>query len=244
MIKGLFPKIGRILFPNDCTCELCGEETFSARLCEDCERTIFHNDGIVCPVCGRRTEKREICRDCKQRIPLFKRGVSALVYEGGAIPLIAAYKQGKSHLYSYFGELMLPFVAALPEFDGIVYVPLTKKRKSERGYNQSKLLADFIGENTGKPVLDILEKIKDTSEQKSLSGAERMENLNGCFAVSDKGLCKGKKLLLIDDVLTTGATANAVTKVLLRAGAKEIYYACAASTEYKPRIPIKPVKWI
>lgn len=222
------------LFPKDFTCEICGTETFGSHLCPRCQKEVTFNDGETCPVCGRKTTNAsEICIECKHTPPLFKKAVSAFVYESGGAALIAKFKNGSSYLKEYFAELVVKKLYSLPSFDAIVYVPMTKKAVFRREYNQAQLLAQSISGLTGKPVVvDAVIKTKDTPEQKSLSQKERAENLRHCFKVEKKDEIKGKNLLLVDDVLTTGATADAICKRLYKAGALNIYFASVASVEY------------
>ena len=222
------------LFPNCFTCDLCGIETFGCNLCPDCLKTVSFNNGTVCPVCGRKTCLAEICMECKAKAPVFKKAVSPLVYENGSAQLIAKFKNGSAYLKDYFADIISEKLKDFPEFDCIVYVPATEKSEYKRGYNQSELLAKSLSERIDKPVFNVLVKVKDTSEQKSLSRKERENNLNGCFKVEKRDLIKGRNVLLVDDVLTTGATADALSKKLLSAGAAHIYLATVASVEYKP----------
>lgn len=223
------------MFPEGYTCELCGVETFGKWICDECEEEMPYNFGITCPVCGRRNPKNQLCFDCVKKIPQYDKGVSALVYDGVVIRLVKVYKQGKRYLSDFFVPLMLPKIEELPPYDAIVYVPMTKKSLKARGYNQSKLLARKISEAVEKPVLDIIEKVADTPDQKNLSAEERAENLKTCFKITDRKACKGKTFLLVDDVLTTGATADAVCEKLKKAGAEKVYFAAIASVEYSPR---------
>ncbi len=235
MFNRLANSVKDAVFPIAYTCELCGRETFGKWLCADCEDEVSFNLGITCPQCGRRTQKAQLCFDCKTKIPQYKIGVSALVYDGVVIRLIKGYKQGKRYLKDYFAQLLQPKISELPPFDAFVYVPMTKKRQKERGYNQSRLLAERLSQLFGIPVADVIEKVADTPDQKRLSAEERAENLKTCFKIKDRKACKGKTFLLVDDVLTTGATADAVCSKLKAAGAAEIYFAAIASVEYSPR---------
>ena len=221
-------------FPNDFTCDICGGESFGSNLCADCKKSVIFNDAAACPVCGRRTVRPEICLECKAVVPAYKKGVSALVYENGAVILIQKYKNGAAYLKEYFSALIYDKLNGLPSFDAIVYVPMTKKALKKRGYNQSLLLAKCLSEKLNAPVIkDALEKTKDTAEQKTLTLKQREQNLNGCFAVKNPEAVKDKILLLTDDVLTTGTTANVLTVKLLAAGAKAVYFASVAAVEYK-----------
>lgn len=221
------------VFPKDFTCELCGEETFGNRLCSACFKTVAFNNGIACPVCGRKNAIPEICVECKAEPPLFKKAVSALIYADGGAALIAKFKTGSAYLKDYFADLITEKLSSLPAFDAIIYVPMTKKAFWKREYNQSELLAESISERIKIPVIkDAVIKTKDTPEQKKLSQKERAENLSHCFKAEKKEEIKGKNLLLVDDVLTTGATANAICKRLYKAGAINVYFATVASVEY------------
>lgn len=234
-LKNIAENIKSALFPLNFTCDLCGRETFDGtNLCPDCKVRVQENFGVTCPVCGRRTVRPEICYECKAQAPRFDRAVSPLVYEDGAAILVAKFKQGSGYLKEYFCDLLAKSAQMLPDFDFITYIPMTEKAQFKRGYNQAKLLAEGVAERLGKPLEeDVLIKIKETSEQKSLSRRERAENLEGCFFVHRRKICQGKNILLIDDVLTTGATADAACKLLRGAGAVKIYFAAAASVEYK-----------
>lgn len=222
------------IFPENYTCELCGTEIFKGRLCKDCSDGLEENDGATCPVCGRKTAVNEICMECKAHLPEFKRAVSALCYGGASAALIAKFKNGSAYLSGYFAELLKPKTDLLPPADGIVYVPMTAKALKRRGYNQSRLLAESLSKATGAPVLkDALIKTKETADQKSLDRAERLKNLSDCFK-ADKKLVSGKRILIVDDVMTTGATLDAVAFKLKKAGAKEVFAATAASVTYTP----------
>lgn len=233
MIKEAEKLLRDYIFPENYTCELCGAEIFAGRLCFSCEKTVEMNDKHTCPVCGRKTAKSEICIECKARLPEFKKAVSAMVYGGGAVGLIAKFKNGGAYLADYFAELLLPKIKTFPHIDGITYVPMTKKAYSARGYNQAYRLAKSLSAFTGIPLLkDALAKICETRGQKTLGRAERAENLLNCFK-ADAKLVKGKSVLVVDDVLTTGATLDAVVSKLKKAGAAEVFAATAASVEYK-----------
>ena len=221
-------------FPRSFTCDICGVETFEGNICPDCLKELPLNNGITCPVCGRKNNVKEICIECKAIPPVFKAAFSPLVYEGRTTLLISKFKNGAAYLKDYFADLISEKIVRLPKIDWIVYVPMTEKAIKKRGYNQAELLAKALSEKSDIPLLlDAVIKIKDTHEQKSLSRKERMKNLSGCFKVEKRAEIKGKKVLLIDDILTTGATSDSIGKKLLDAGASYVYLATVASVEYK-----------
>jgi ComF family protein len=113
---------------------------------------------------------------------------------------------------------------------------MTKKAEKERGYNQSEILAQALAKRLALPYIKgATIKVRGTPPQKTLTRREREKNLAGCFK-ADKKLVNGKTLILVDDVLTTGATANAVCDALKKAGAKAVYFATVASVEYKKEL--------
>lgn len=234
MLKQLCKTLRDTLFPLNYTCDICGAETFGTNLCVDCAETVIFNNKTTCPVCGRKTVRPEICLECKNVLPKYKKAVSAIVYEDGGVALIAKFKNGGAYLKEYFADLLYEKLKELPPPDCIVYVPLTKKSLSRRGYNQTKLLAKALSERTAIPVIyGALEKVKETAQQKILTRKERRENLKGAYRAVKKDELAGKTVLVSDDVLTTGATADEVCSAVLKAGATQVYFASVASVEYK-----------
>lgn len=233
----LLDKIKEILFPKNFVCDLCGTEVFDGtNLCDGCKGRIVKNDKFTCPVCGRRTFRDEICITCKAKAPNYKKGVSCFVYDDGATILMHKFKNGHAYLKDYYVPLLAEKCKSLPKCDAILYVPMTEIAVKKRGYNQAKLLADGVGEILGVPVLDdVLVKVKDTDEQKTLSHKEREENIKSCFKVACATNVIGKNVLLIDDVLTTGATMQTITQKLLKKKVKGVYCATVCSVEYKLR---------
>jgi ComF family protein len=113
-------------------------------------------------------------------------------------------------------------------FDIIVPVPLHPARERERGFNQAALLAELFGLRTSIPVKPMLQRIRYTTTQTAFDRAERMENLHNAFRLRKKGDVRGLRVLLIDDVLTTGSTLSECARVLKRAGAISVHAATAA----------------
>lgn len=230
----LLEKIADLLFPDNLTCNSCGKEIFDGRyLCDECAKDFKLNDGPTCPVCGRKTTSPSLCLECKASAPLFKRAVSAAVYEGTVAKLVISFKNGSTHLKRYFASLMKDKAEEFSDANAICFVPMTKSAELKRGYNQSALLAGELGKRLNLPVLKgAIVKKKQTKSQKTLNFAARLENLKGCFTAYS-GMVKGKRIILVDDVLTTGATAEAVTAELMKKGAECVYLATFASVEYK-----------
>ena len=235
LIQFIKDKISRYDDAHNFTCDNCGGEVFDGRrLCETCQEEMPYNNGSVCPFCGRRVREEGTCLDCKQKPLGVEKARSLFVYEGDAIRLVRFFKSGRKYLFRTFVEGMLPIVEKeFAEADCVTYVPMTKKAQKKRGYNQSRLLAEGLARATGKPLLDVAEKKRETADQRELTRAEREENMQNVFSVTDKAQVKDKKILIADDTLTTGATASALAEALKKAGAAAVYLITAASVEKK-----------
>lgn len=215
------------------TCDVCGREVFAGEhVCDSC-RAALPAIGRHCPVCGRRVREEGVCAACKQRRPVAGKVRSCFSHEGEAARLVLRFKRGERYLACTLAEWMLPLLAAFPGTDALVPVPMTKRAKRRRGFDQTLLLARELSEWSGVPVLCAAEKRRDTPPQKSLSRSERAKNLEGCFRVADRAAVRGKTLLIVDDTYTTGATADELAAVLLRAGAKEVNALTFTSVEDK-----------
>lgn len=198
------------------------------------------NDKNTCPVCGRKTFRPEICMECKSKPPLFKKAVSAFVYEKGVTVLISKFKKDKPYLKNYFAEKLAECLVGFPEIDCIVYVPVTPLSAIKRGYNQSRLLAAALSKRIQTPVIyGAIKIVKKTRVQKGLTGKKRIENVKGAFKIKKRKEINGKSVLLVDDVMTTGATVNEISRVLLKAGAAKVYVATVASVEYQNTVKKK-----
>ncbi|MBR7186568.1 MAG: ComF family protein [Clostridia bacterium] len=217
------------------TCDVCGREVFGGeRICAPCQKELPWNDQIVCPFCGRRVREPGVCIECKQRPLGVIKARSVFVHEGEAARLIVRFKRGEKYLFRTLAELALPLVQSEFEFiDAVIGVPMTERAVKKRGYNQAHLLAEQIAELSEKQVLAPVKKQRETDSQKFLSRREREKNLDGCFHVEKRSAVKGKRILIVDDTLTTGATVSALADALSRAGALQIYALTITGVENK-----------
>lgn len=234
LMKKVLVWIDKLLCPHRLTCNLCGREVYYGEdFCEDCQKKIKLNDGMICENCGRATNiPTKRCYSCSEEWAIDK-ARSAFLYEDGGEAIIKKMKYGGK---KYIAEILAPYLKSVyvkntfaP--DVITYVPMTDRKRKLRGFNQAKLLADSLAKIVDNRSIALLLKTKETEEQKHLDLKERRENLAKCFKVIDKKVVEGKKILLIDDVLTTGATAHAIAKVLKRSGAKSVYLLTATSVQ-------------
>ena len=232
-IKTIKEKIARYDDTHNFTCDNCGGEVFDGRrLCKTCKAELPYNNGHVCPFCGRRVKEPGTCLDCKKKPLQVEKARSLFLYEGDAAMLIRSFKSGKKYLYRTFTEELLPVVEReFSDVDLITYVPMTKRAQRKRGYNQAKLLAEGLAKATGKELLCSVEKKRETADQRELTRTEREENMRNVFTVTDREQVKGKRVLIADDTLTTGATAGALSEALKKAGAAAVYLVTVASVE-------------
>lgn len=208
-------------------------------LCRPCFRDFVPVESPRCPICGRPFRSGaghdRVCEDCLRKRPFFDEARGPYHYQG---PVMAALQQfkynGKSHLAGVLGPLLAVFAADwLKDLPSplIIPVPLHPKRLRERGFNQSLLLAKYVTEMLGADQDNlILRRTRYTRPQTGLKSAERRKNLRGAFGLVDKKAVRGRSVILVDDVATTGTTLNACARVLKRAGTKRVFGLVLAKT--------------
>ncbi len=216
------------------TCDVCGREVFAnERICKICFPLLPWNR-VVCPFCGRKVGEEGVCLDCKERRIAVDLARSLFVHEGEAARLVVRFKRGEKYLFRTFAEYLAPCLEKnFPDADAVTFVPMTERAEKERGYNQSRLLAEAVAERSGRTFLAPAVKRRETAAQKFLSRAEREENLKGCFRVEDKKSVAGRRIVIIDDTLTTGATAGELCAVLRKAKAEKVYLLTITSVPKK-----------
>jgi ComF family protein len=162
-----------------------------------------------------------LCAACREREPPFDRARSAVAYDGVAASAIHLMKyQRRQLLVRPLGALLLPLLEELGPVDGVVPVPLHVQRLREREFNQALALAQVICRSTGWPLWwDLLERTRPTRAQVGLDAAERRRNVRQAFRVRNADAVQGQRVLLVDDVMTTGSTVYECARVLKRAGA-------------------------
>lgn len=228
------------LFLKNGTCPICGKVLFVTDrfLCRQCEDDLPIISNPTCLQCGRPifAADRDRCRPCsKLRLP-FAGGYAYLDYEDAGKKLVQAIKfKDRPYLGIWVGSQMGQAIAKkswVKEIDLIIPVPLHPNRRSERGYNQSEKIAEGIfaalrqtSPEAPQLVTEILLRSRDTRHQIGQGRAERLRNLTGAFVVEEIEMIQNKTILLVDDVLTTGATLAETSLTLLEAGAKKIHIA-------------------
>jgi ComF family protein len=164
----------------------------------------------------------------------FTRAFAAFVYQEPVRGLILALKHASN---GFAAEIFAPYMAAilLKEFGArlkdftLVPVPLSKRRLRHRGYNQAELIANAVSAHLDIAVSRVVTRVKKTTPQVNMTVAQRAENVRSAFAVTDPKSVRGRRFIIIDDVITSGSTANEIARVLFESGAAEINILAAAS---------------
>lgn len=239
-LKVLFSKLDRRKNEYDerynFTCDVCGREVFdNERICAACKKTLPWNDGFVCPFCGRKVLEAGTCIECKDEPLKVQKARSCFTHEGEALRLVLRFKkQGQKYLFRTLCDCLEPLLQKeFPPYAALSFIPMTEKAEKARGYNQSRLLAEELARRTGREFLDVAKKTKETPQQKTLGKRERAKNLEGCFRVFDRKRVRDREIVLIDDTMTTGATASTLADALKRAGARNVFLLTVTSVQKK-----------
>ena len=221
-----------ILFPPLChCCRAFIPGRAEIPLCPACMGTIRVIDSPLCPVCGvphaRKGGIDHLCGTCLTATRPFDRARSALGFDGPVQDLIHRFKYGKkAHLSRPLGLLASRFLEGLrtdAAADLIVPVPLHDRRLRARGFNQAQLIGAVVAKRWGIPLsADNLRRIRWTEPQTGLAAADRERNVRGAFEVVRPERFEGRRLLLVDDVFTTGSTVTECARALKTAGAREV----------------------
>jgi len=217
------------IFPSRCAfCKgfLLWEEHY---ICQGCWQKLDLTISPYCPRCGNpHWEDGQVCFQCQGRDYYFDSAMSVGWYEGVLKTAINLYKyKGKRQLAGPLGQLLISYWEIKRRnysIDLIIPIPLHRRKRREREYNQSELLARRLGNYFKIPISCYnLVRVSYRLPQVGLSYRERWENVKGIFRVKNPWELSGKKILLIDDVYTTGATSNECSRILREAGAEKIW---------------------
>lgn len=218
-------------------CVVCGKEIFDGGyFCDKCRSELPRNDGAICNHCGRKLNSyAEYCSTCKGTLVSVDKARSAFIYDKPISKLIKdlKYYNARFIVDVFVEELSHIYFKNYFNADLLTYVPMTKKSEWKRGYNQSELLAERLSEKAGIPLVNCLIKTRETDRQANLNKEKRLTNLSDAFKVLDKAAVKDKKVLIVDDVSTTGATGEALASKLKKAGAQKVYLLTVASVPSK-----------
>jgi ComF family protein len=218
-----------LVFPP--RCPACSRRTERVALCSRCDAAISRIASPICPVCGESfagAGPDHLCRRCTARTPHFDRARAPALYRhGSASPLIETlyrFKYGRDvTLAPVLGRFLADHCPLPIDHEVVVPVPLDIARMRWRGFNQAVMLGRALALAAGRPLAPYaLERRRVTAPQVGLGDAERRRNVAGAFAVRDATPIRGRSVLLVDDVMTTGATVDECARILRRGGAARI----------------------
>ncbi|MCP1622054.1 ComF family protein [Pseudomonas nitroreducens] len=220
-------------------CLLCGAVTEQAALplCAGCDDDLPWLGGH-CEICALPLPASGLtCGQCLRRAPAFQRVETPLRYGFPVDALVTRFKhQANAPLGRLLGQLLErhllhAYEEGLPRPDRLIPVPLSRRRERQRGFNQAQLLAQWLASPLGLPVDNhTIRRTRDTPAQQGLDAATRKKNLRNAFTLADGAVVDGLHLALVDDVLTTGATAERIARLLRGAGARRVDVYCLART--------------
>lgn len=240
----MFEKIWKIIldmvYPQNLNCIFCHmpiPRSNRYSICKKClEKIIFiHNS---CECCGKPTINTsleldrpiEACPYCQGKRFLFDRNISFIEY--GDLSKLMVFKlkySAKTYMAKIIGEIMADSLLEshqdlVARMDIITFVPLNKKRLESRGFNQAEKIGAYLAALIGLPMVSLVERVKNTDKLHGLSSQERRRMLKNSFKLKEeaKDLVYGKNILIVDDIFTTGATVDEISKVLRLAGAQEL----------------------
>ena len=243
----MFKSLLEIVFPSNIYCIACGniiDKTRPYSLCDDCLENFNWIGEKTCRKCGKILEREyggEYCFQCLENDYSFERAFACVQY--GAFeksPILQLKYNEKTYIAEKIGEMMYDRISLENlETDIIVPVPMHKKKEQVRGYNQVKLMAKVLARKMNIVYNDkVLIRAKATPPMSKRSREERKTNVWEAFKVmeQEKNVIKGKNILLIDDIFTTGSTADSCSKKLVDGGAKSVnvlVYAIGANARYQ-----------
>lgn len=226
----------KLLFVDSASCIVCDDEINGKNpygLCDKCYNKLEFIGEKCCIRCGKPSENEaKYCLLCQNETRYFDTARSAVKYKGNVQKLILEYK---FHNKRYLAKYLAKFIEYTVEEYGIKYdivvpIPLSKSREKERKYNQ---VSEMLRHTKLSPVVEVLTKTRDNERQSLMAGKERRDNVLGVYAVTDKAAVKGKHVLLVDDIITTGATVNEASRVLMASGAQSVTAVSVAHAEYR-----------
>lgn len=224
-----------LVFPM--RCPVCDRPApYPELICPACRKRLVLVGEPRCLKCGKHIgdEGEEYCKGCRCAVHRFEQGRGLFVYRSAAMSIYRFKYAGRREYACFYAEQIVKNLGRTMygwKPDALVPVPIHASRRRERGYNQAEVLAREIGKRTGIPVRsDLLRRVKKTLPQKLLDNAGRQNNLKRAFKISGNDV-KLERVILVDDIYTTGSTVDACAEELKRAGVKKVYFITVAIVE-------------
>ena len=224
-----------IIYPEKNTCFICNiydENINDKYICPACEGKFKKITAPLCIKCSKPISYESsnfLCADCNIFEKSFESSKSLFLYEGITKESIYKFKYyNHAYLYKLFANLLIDYMYEnnYRQFDYITSVPLHKSKLRTRGYNQSELIASYISSHMSIPYIDVLKRKIKTTKQSAQSKEERRKNMEAAFTIKSPikyQYIKNSSVLLVDDVYTTGSTAEECSKTLLNFGLSKVY---------------------
>lgn len=243
-MKGILSALGEgfldLIYPSNIYCISCGNIIDDSRpyaLCDVCVRSLKWANGKTCDRCGKRLQEgygSDLCTDCADMQHSFEKGFTCVEYGAAERELLHRFKyKDQAYLGRKLAEIMYDRIRIEElEADLILSVPMFKKKEKKRGYNQAEVMAKSLAKYMERPYArKLLTRIVETEAMSRLSALGRRRNIREVFSVPRDKIDQvaGKVILLVDDIYTTGSTADACASVLLEAGAASIFVFTFAS---------------
>lgn len=230
-IKKVFSKFTRTLYPEGYVCYICGaeldEEHRAHSLCEKCLKRLPFRHDMTCPVCGTYVTSPGKCIHCRDNNLPYHKAYAPFDYTGSIRYMIISYKdKGSPWLHTYISKFLIDYAKAMElKADYLVYVPSSAKALKTRGFEHNKQIAEAVADALDMKLTEPLHRISQKKDNRNLSTEDRFRNVAEAFQMRedyDRSLLIGKSVLIIDDVMSSGATVTTCASILKRNGAKEI----------------------
>ncbi len=218
-----------IFFPR--RCPICDEAIlYGEKICGSCVDKLPYIKEPFCKKCGKQLEdeRQEYCSDCEKKPHNYIQGKAVFSYRKEMKLSMYRFKYSNKREYAQFyaGEAVKQCGMWIERrgIEAIVPIPMFPAKKRARGYNQAEVFAKALGSELGLPVeKNLVKRVRNTKPQKTLNDRQRKDNLKGAFQVRTN-IVKYSKILLVDDIYTTGATIDAVAETLQKVGVTEVYF--------------------
>ena len=225
----MLERLVSILYPN--VCPICGKTLkIKELLCKSCDKQLEYIKEPICKKCGKQLEidEQEYCGDCKKYMHVYDSGLGIFAYTDDIKKCIYDFKYNDMKIYAkFFGAKMaersVDYIKHW-DVDVIIPVPVSKEKYVKRGYNQAELIAKELSKQCGVPMDNkVLYRKKNTKPQKEMKREARKKNLEKAFIIS-RNVVKYKKVILVDDIYTTGSTIDECALALKEAGVSKVYF--------------------
>lgn len=229
-MRMFFREVLNLIYPP--RCPVCQDilTDRTEKICKSCRKKAVPVREPKCKKCGKplTMQEQEYCLDCSRRKHFFSKGWAVFPYDREIRQSVCRFKFHNKREYKdfYASEMARLYGKEITAWrpDVILPIPMYRKKQRKRGYNQAELLAAETGKRLGIPVEpQIICRVRNTTPQKKLTRKERDRNLKNAFKVQP-GTVNKKKVLLVDDIYTTGATVDAAARALLEQGAEEVRF--------------------